>query len=76
MYILKIKNIKERECDSMKRFEFWLPMVLFSRIKAMAEFYKIPISKMMIKLLEIGYIEYLKFSHGEYHKEDLKSDII
>lgn len=40
----------------MKRFEFWLPQELFERIKLMAKFYNKPISKMMIELLEIGYI--------------------
>jgi len=40
----------------MKRFEFWLPLELFERIKLMAKFFNMPISKMMTHLLEIGYV--------------------
>lgn len=43
----------------LKRFEFWLPLELFKRIKLMANFFNKPISKMMIELLEIGYIHKL-----------------
>lgn len=43
----------------MKRFEFYLPQELFERIKLMAKFYNLPVSKMMIRLLEIGYIRNL-----------------
>jgi len=44
----------------MRRFDFNIPWYLFNQIKLMACFYKIPISKMMIELLEIGYLEMLK----------------
>ena len=51
----------------MRRFEFWLPIELFDRIKLLAHFYKIPISKMMIKILEIGYLKMLE--QGGYDNE-------
>ncbi len=51
----------------MRRFDFNLSEELFNRIKLMANFYKIPISKMMIQLLEIGYIEMLKMSNQEVY---------
>lgn len=47
----------------MRRFDFNLREELFNRIELMANFYKIPISKIMIQLLEIGYIEMLKMSN-------------
>jgi len=43
----------------MRRFEFWLPIELFERIKLMAKFYNKSIAKMMIELLERGYINFL-----------------
>jgi len=50
----------------MRRFDFYLPVDLFNRIKLMANFYNIPISKMVIRLLEMGYIDMLK---GGYDNE-------
>lgn len=50
----------------MRRFNLKLPIELFNRIKLMAEFYKIPVTKMMIQLLEMGYINMLK---GGYDNE-------
>ena len=44
----------------MHRFNVYIPVDLFNRIKLMAEYYNLKISKMMIKLLEIGYIDMLK----------------
>lgn len=52
----------------MRRFDFWLPIDLFNRIKLMAQFYKISTSKMMIQLLEMGYIDMLK---GGYENETI-----
>ncbi len=49
----------------MRRFDFNLREELFNRIKVMADFYNMPMSKMMIQLLEIGYIEMLKMSNQE-----------
>lgn len=43
----------------MRRFDFNIPIELFDRIKLLANFYNIPVSKMMIELLEIGYIDML-----------------
>lgn len=63
----------------MRRFNLYLPVELFERIKLlskfynisitklMADFYNIPVSKMMIQLLEIGYIEMLKMSNQEVY---------
>lgn len=44
----------------MRIFKLYLPFELFDRIKLMAKFYNLSISKMMKELLEIGYIEMLK----------------
>ena len=51
----------------MRRFDFNLKEELFNQIKLMADFYNISISKMMIQLLEIGYIEMLKTSNQEVY---------
>lgn len=50
----------------MRRFNFWLPIELFNRIKLMAQFYGVHVSKMMIQLLELGYIDMLK--GGSYNE--------
>ena len=44
----------------MHRFNVYLPIELFDRIKLMAKFYGLPISKMMIEILKIGYIKMLE----------------
>lgn len=44
----------------MRIIKLYLPFELFDRIKLMARFYDLSISKMMKELLEIGYIEMLK----------------
>lgn len=44
----------------MHRFNVYIPIELFERIKLMANFYKIHISKMMTQLLEIGYLKMLE----------------
>lgn len=43
----------------MRRFNFYLPEELFERIKLLADYYNISITKLMIELLEIGYIDML-----------------
>lgn len=53
----------------MKIFKLYLPIELFDRIKLMADFYQISISKMMIQLLEMGYLEMLKINTKELRKE-------
>lgn len=50
----------------MRRFNLKLPIDLFNRIKLMAQFYGITITKMMIQLLEMGYLDMLK---GGYDNE-------
>lgn len=44
----------------MKRFNFYLPFELFDRAKLMAKVYNISITKMIIELIEIGYIKMLE----------------
>ena len=51
----------------MRRFDFWLPIDLFNRINLLAKHYKVYTSKMMIQLLEMGYIEMIK--QGGYDNE-------
>lgn len=43
----------------MRRFNFYLPEELFERIKLLANYYNISITKLMKELLEIGYIDML-----------------
>lgn len=43
----------------MRRFNFYLSEELFERIKLLANFYNVSITKIMVELLEIGYIEML-----------------
>lgn len=51
----------------MHRFNAYIPIDLFDRIKLLANFYKVPISKMMTQLLEIGYLKML--DQGGYDNE-------
>lgn len=51
----------------MKIFKLYLPLELFNRIKLMAKYYKVSISKTMTQLLEIGYLEMIK--QGGYDNE-------
>ena len=44
----------------LKRFNVYIPIELFERIKSFAKFYRISISKAMVHLLEIGYLEFIK----------------
>lgn len=44
----------------MRIFKLYLPFELFDRIKLMAKFYNLSISKMMTQLLEMGYIKMLQ----------------
>lgn len=48
-----------KEMMYMRRFNFYLPQELFERIKLLANYYNISITKLMIELLEIGYIDML-----------------
>ena len=51
----------------MRRFDFWLPIDLFNRINLLAKHYKVYTSKMMIQLLEMGYLKMIK--QGGYDNE-------
>ncbi len=53
----------------MRIFKLYLPTELFDRIKLMADFYQISISKMMTQLMEMGYLEMLKINTKELGKE-------
>ena len=46
---------KEMMC--IRRFNLYLPEELFERIKLIANFYNISITKLMVEPLEIGYID-------------------
>ena len=48
-----------KEMMFMRRFNFYLPEELFARIKLLANYYNISITKLMKELLEIGYIDML-----------------
>ena len=50
----------------MRRFNLKLPIELYDRIKWMANFYNVSVTKMIIQLLEIGYIDMLQ---GGYENE-------
>lgn len=43
----------------MRRFDFYLPEELFERIKLLSKFYNLSITKIMVELLEIEYVEML-----------------
>ena len=47
----------EKEMMYMRRFNLYLPVELFERIKLLSKFYNISITKLMVELLEIGYID-------------------
>ena len=53
----------------MRIFKLYLPIELVDRIKLMADFYQISISKMMTQLMEMGYFEMLKINTKELRKE-------
>ena len=46
-----------KEMMYMRRFNLYLPEELFERIKLLAKFYNISMTKMMVELLEYGYID-------------------
>ena len=43
-----------------KRFDLYMPTELYERIKLLADNYNLKLTPMIIKLLEFGYIEFLK----------------
>ena len=56
----------------MKRYEFYMPVDLFEKIKLLAKNNGLSTPKMMIKLLEIGYLKYIasKSNHREISELD------
>ena len=48
-----------KEMMYMRRFNLYLSEELFERIKLLAKFYNISITKLMVELLEIVYIDML-----------------
>ncbi len=54
----------------MKRFDLYLPIDLYERIKITAKKYGLSVTKMMVKLLEIGYIRFLEW--GGYGSDKRK----
>lgn len=54
----------------MKRFNFWMPTDLYERIKITAKKYGLSMTKMTIKLLEIGYIKFLSFDKSYLEKDE------
>ena len=44
----------------MKKFNVYLPFELFERVKLMSKTYNTSITKMMVELIEIGYIKMLE----------------
>ena len=67
LILLKLKTVKIigqssylGRSNSLRIFKLYLPIDLFNRIKLMSKFYRVSISKMMIELLERGYLEILK----------------
>lgn len=58
----------------MKRFNLYLPEDLFERIKLFVNYYNISITKLMIELLEIGYIDMLDTRENKFIKMKGLSD--
>lgn len=48
-----------KEMMYMRGFNFYLPEELFERIKLLSKFYNVSTTKIMVELLEIGYVEIL-----------------
>ena len=46
-----------KEMMYMRKFNLYLHVELFERIKLLSKFYNISITKLMVELLEIGYID-------------------
>lgn len=44
----------------MKKFNVYLPFEFFERVKLLAKTYNMSITKMMVELIEIGYIKMLE----------------
>jgi len=53
-----------------RRLNINLPDDLFARIKLLAKHYHVPMSKIMIQLLEMGYLEILSKEAYEHIEEN------
>ena len=51
--------------DYIKTYLIRFRLELFEKVKLLAKTYNISINKMMIRLLEIGYLEFIKSEIGE-----------
>lgn len=51
-----------------RRFDLYLPIQLYEKIILLSKHYKISKTKMIIKLLELGYLE---FNKQDYRKENI-----
>ena len=65
-----INEIFKEVMMKMKRFNFWMPTDLYERIKITAKKYGLSMTKMTIKLLEIGYIKFLSFDKPYLDKDE------
>ena len=57
MYIKPTIFVHLGRSDIIKRFHINLRLELFERVKLLAKEYNLSINKMMIKLIEIGYLK-------------------
>jgi len=51
-----------------KRFDLYLPIELYEKIVLLVKYYNISKTKMIIKLIELGYLE---FNKQDYRKENI-----
>ena len=64
--VIFILNRKiKKEVISLHWFNFYLPVELYDRIKLMAKFYQTSTTKMMVRLLEMGYLKMLESNQKE-----------
>lgn len=57
MFFFYKEDILKKRCD------LYIPMELYERINLLAKNYHLSITKMMIRLLELGYIEFYKMDY-------------
>ena len=63
--IYKLDSKFQNGDDFIKTYLIRFRMDLFEKVKLLAKTYNISINKMMIRLLEIGYLEFIKSEIGE-----------
>ena len=57
----------------MKRYDFYLPLDLFERIKLLAKNSGLTTPKMMIHLLEVGYLKMLEVNSSSLKVPETKT---